>query len=283
MSLFIWWTIWLLWKGCRQMRRYLVVCIVLLSACSLSYHRQRYGESTKPIEPIIVPTVIAETYTNNHKMKTVAVIDTGIRREVLDGGYDNGICKFGHKDLTGNGLNDTNGHGTNVSGLIQRNAGGSNYCQVIIKYYDENHDRSNIDRFIAAIRYAIDLKVDYINISGGGPYAYQEEKEAINKALEKGIKIISAAGNNHSDLDVNPYYPAYYSGKVYVVGNGVDEEHKAPTSNYGHRVNLWRDGQNQTAYGITNTGTSQATAIFTGELIKQDCEDESENDESGEN
>lgn len=223
---------------------------------------------------IIFCLVFFATCSVNARTKTVAVIDTGLKQELIDGGRKNGICKFGHRDFTGEGLNDVHGHGTNISGLIQRGANGSNYCQVILKYYKPEHDMSGkiqAERFVKAIRYAISIKVDYINISGGGRAPIEEERVLINEALEKGIKIIAAAGNEHSDIDTHPYYPAFYNKEIYVVGNGTDRWHHALTSNYGDRVNVWRDGDHQFANGIIQTGTSQATAIYTGELIKADC------------
>jgi len=189
-------------------------------------------------------------------------------------GYLAGVCKFGHKDLTGEGLNDVHGHGTNVSGLIEHYAHGANYCQVIIKYYDKDADNiTNATRFKAALRYAIALKVDYINISGGGINPDEVERRLILKAIKQGITIIAAAGNEKSDLKKQHYYPAEYDNAIYVIGNGTDSEHHAASSNYGDRVDFWRDGESRTAYGITMTGTSQATAIFTGEKIKEDSEE----------
>jgi subtilisin family serine protease len=202
--------------------------------------------------------------------KTVAVIDTGIADAVLKEGYEAGICKFGHKDFTGEGLTDKDGHGTNVSGLINRGAHGSNYCQVIIKFYDPYNNIRNMKHWLAAIRYAIDLKVDYINLSGGGKSPLPGEKDLIEEALNKGIKVVVAAGNENADLEEQPYYPAFYDPRIIVVGNGRDELHRSLMSNYGTRVTVWRKGDNQTAHGITQTGTSQATAIYTGELIKAD-------------
>jgi hypothetical protein len=53
----------------------------------------------------------------------VAVIDTG---KAVDPKLK--YCKYGHKDITGTGLEDNNGHGTNVASLIAREAKGANYC-----------------------------------------------------------------------------------------------------------------------------------------------------------
>src|SRR5690606_17888997 len=77
----------------------------------------------------------------------IAVIDTGISDKLKDGKF---LCKMGHKDFTGTGLNDVHGHGTHVSGLIHQHAAktadwnkSANYCQVILKYWDPNQTDGN--------------------------------------------------------------------------------------------------------------------------------------------
>jgi subtilisin family serine protease len=248
-------------------RRRIIFCmafLVMVSSCGFAYDPR----PNKPHKIVVVSTPILMP---KGKTKTVAVIDTGIAKPILDLGREMGICKFGHKDFTGEGVIDVHGHGTNVSGLIHRGAAGSDYCQVIIKYYSKNAtNQENVDREMEAIAYAIAIKVDYINISGGGVNPFLKEKVLIEKALAHGIKVIAAAGNEKSDLLTHTFYPAMYDDRIIVVGNGTDEEHKAKTSNYGDRVDAWRDGEKQTAFGITETGTSQSTAIYTGELIKTD-------------
>jgi len=232
-----------------------MIVLPLLTAC----------KTEEPIRQPIVP---------HGKQKIVAVIDTGIAAPIFNNKTKYHICEHWHKDLTGDGIIDTHGHGTNVSGLIDSGAKGSNYCQVIIKYYNpRSHDLDNMYRFVKAIQYAIDIHADYINISGGGVRPSIEEMIVIERALNRGIKIISAAGNERSDLTNKTYYPAMYDDRITVVGNGLNNVHHSLTSNYGARVNEWRDGENRIGFGITQTGTSQATAIYTGELIKKDYEE----------
>jgi hypothetical protein len=83
----------------------------------------------------------------SHKI-VVAVVDTGLDPELMN---DSSICPDGHKDFTGQGLQDINGHGTHISYLIDQYAKNfillkdgdssklksikSNYCQIILKYY----------------------------------------------------------------------------------------------------------------------------------------------------
>ena len=77
----------------------LVMCIIFLSSFSVLH--------AKPLK--------------------VAVIDTGLNLK-----YSSSVplCKSEHKDFTGEGFNDTNGHGTNIVGLIVQNTKATNYCIV---------------------------------------------------------------------------------------------------------------------------------------------------------
>lgn len=216
---------------------------------------------------------------NSYAKLVVAVIDTGLDRSVVDlsqkpsdDWYSNGICKYGHKDFTTTGLHDRHGHGTNVSGLIHKYAKGNNYCQVIIKFYDPTaRNNSNLLNMISAIKHAVKLEVDIINISAGGEEASEEEKEAIKEALEKGIKIIAAAGNGGYSLDTKGYYPATYDERIITVSSKANNNTRLPTSNYSENfVDYEEYGHEQVGeYGKPMTGTSQATAITTGKEISR--------------
>lgn len=219
---------------------------------------------TKHLTLLILLFVSTALAASQRKPTIVAVIDTGIHSSIKSG-----LCKMGHKDLTGNGLHDTHGHGTNVSGLIHRFAKRKNYCQVIIKFFEEDGpDHENAQRSIKALQHAINISVDYINYSAGGPDQIPAERRLIKQALDQGIVIVAAAGNDGIDLDLDCYYyPACYDKRIVVVGNRRRNGKKAFSSNYGSVVDVWELGISQTAYGITMTGASQATAVTTGKLI----------------
>lgn len=224
----------------------------------------------------------------DHKQIKVAVIDTGIDLTMLK---SKEYCNTGHKDFTGSGIEDVNGHGTHISGLVdqyaknlilsedatpgQVNAKSINYCQIIIKYYSENGE-NNLTNSLKAFRWAIDQKVDIINYSGGGTTPFPEEKKLILEALDKGIKVVAAAGNEHSNLSIHRFYPAMYDKRIYIVGNLVDTKSRniATTSNFGDPVNTWERGTSLMStlplgkYGYMS-GTSQATAVKSGKLVRE--------------
>jgi subtilisin len=221
------------------------------------------------------------------KQIKVAVIDTGISESMLKSPT---LCETGHKTFAGMSILDNNNHGTHVSSLIDQNAknffvgvDGSDeklqsikidYCQIIIKFYDPKSTSNSLESTIQSFNYAIEQKVDIINYSAGGLKPSIREKKAVIKALDAGIIVVVAAGNEGSDLNEKGYYPALYDSRLIVVGNLEKPKQIAKSSNFGSKVTSWEIGTNvlgklkDGSYGML-TGTSQAAAIKTGKLIRQ--------------
>jgi hypothetical protein len=188
------------------------------------------------------------------KMIRVAVIDSGLKAEYV---LKAKLCPTGHKDFTKTGFNDTNGHGTNIVGLIVNNTQLKNYCIVVIKAYD-----SQKSYITEALQHAHALKLEVINISGGGIGIIPAERQAILSLLDLGSTLVVAAGNNSHNLDLDcNFYPACYDPRIYVVGNLSSQ------SNYGKIVDIKYNGNKQTAFGVTLSGSSQATALFTADVL----------------
>ena len=175
---------------------------------------------------------------------------------------------------------DTHGHGSHVAGLIL--SINPNAKILPIKYYNpQDSGEINMQRFIKALKIAIDANVDIINISGGGPSRVEEEYQLIKKAKEKGILIVSAIGNESSSLDNDPYYPAYYGEDNLLNVMAHNNYYRKPSfSNWGDLADVSTFGQNILSFGVSSNlknsclinlnGTSQSTAIISGfaSLIK---------------
>lgn len=214
----------------------------------------------------------------------IAVLDTGFG--YVGKGHDASLCKYGHKNFSIEqeytaeyGTKDkipldTHGHGTNIVGIIDGYAKKftNSYCIVVIKYYSEKQTGlQNLNASTKAIQYATNIGAKFINYSGGGPESNPEEQRAVKTFLNKGGTFVAAAGNERSDLDLpeNAYYPAMDDKRVIVVGNTNFYGVRSPTSNYGKIVTRWEIGESITAYGLTMTGTSQATAVATGRILSE--------------
>lgn len=196
----------------------------------------------------------------------VVIIDSGL--DLNDPRFDGVLCKKGHKDLTGRGLNDVNGHGTHIAGLIQQYAGSRGYCLIIVKSYHES-DLAYVD----AYKYAFSLKPDVINVSLNGDGYYKIEEKLLRK--NPNVKLVAAAGNEGLNLDEVKRYPGGLKlPNVYTVGNMLNDDERNPSSNYGSNVRFWEIGTNVYSDAIGNglavkTGSSMSTAIKTGKMTKE--------------
>lgn len=197
----------------------------------------------------------------------VGVIDTGLN--LADPRFRSVLCEQGHRDFTGEGIKDLDGHGTHVAGLIKQYAGNVSYCMVIIKFYTANNP--NVGSFQTALQWAVDLKLDYINVSVDGSGSSENELKILKNSKST---FIVAAGNQNIDLDVSCSYPACYNLPNMIVVGALkkDGSGKAACSNYGKLVKVWEIGEKviSTLPGGTTgplTGTSMATAVHTGKLV----------------
>jgi subtilisin family serine protease len=227
---------------------------------------------------------------------TIAVIDTGFGYNGLGNGAK--LCYAGHVDFTDSKRfsyygepnlipTDTNGHGTNIVGIIDSYARKSkkDYCIMILKYYSSTQTGSqNLKAGTEAIKFADEMGADFINYSGGGPEFDEKEYLTIKRFLDRGGRFVAAAGNDAKNIDVrgNEYYPAKYDKRIVIVGNAkkhppehvfvgnlTENEVRSKSSNYGKSVNRWEVGEDVWAYGLVYSGTSQATAVATGKLVSE--------------
>ena len=220
------------------------------------------------------------------KIVRIGIIDTGFGYK--DQGHEAQLCHFGHKDFTKDQVYsssydsitpvpvDRTGHGTNIAGIIDSYNKNTNYCFVIIKYFTP--DQTNVENVAAslkALKYAANLGLEVINYSGGGPVPDYFENKAVKEILDNNHILVAAAGNDGYSLDTSgapdtvTQYPAMYDTRIVVVGNRTEQGYRDKTSNYGDKVNRWDVGENVTAFGITMSGTSQATAVATGKIVAE--------------
>ena len=178
-------------------------------------------------------------------------------------------------------VEDFHGHGTHIAGIIGATGKSKvtgvapNVSLMILKYFDPRKPTQNpLGATIRAIHYAIENGAQVINYSGGGVNPSVEEFAALREAELRGILVVAAAGNEHSNSDLNKYYPADYSLSNIMSVTAMNSRSKVlSTSNYGvSTVDIAAPGEEiysalpDGAYG-TMTGTSQATAFATGVAV----------------
>jgi subtilisin family serine protease len=137
---------------------------------------------------------------------TVAVIDTGVRADHPD---LQGRVLPGHDFVDGDGTpQDGDGHGTHVLGIVGATAGngigvssvapGATLLPVRVLGDDGS---GNTDNIVKGIDYAIAQRADVINLSLGetiplsGLGVASDIGDAVDRALDRGIVVVAAAGN----------------------------------------------------------------------------------------
>lgn len=132
----------------------------------------------------------------------IAVIDTGIdfNHPDLFGWGENGKVVGGHNFIDDGELPmDTNGHGTQVAGVIAADGqlvGIAPKAKILAYKVSENGEAVSSDLIVKAIDRAIEDDADIINISLGVNKTNTGIEHAVNRALEKEIFVVTAAGND---------------------------------------------------------------------------------------
>ena len=204
--------------------------------------------------------------------------------EICDNGADddgNGYiddCRgwdFANDDPT---IEDANGHGTHVAGIIAAEA--NNRIGISGVAYDATimplkigDSAPRLSAAILAMRYAIDNGAWIINASwvADHPAAEDHLEGVLDEAQAAGVLVITGAGNDGADLDSSPLYPASSPhDNIIVVGASTPSDTPASYSGYGaSTVDLFAPGEHIAStlpgggYGIFS-GTSMAAPMVSG-------------------
>ncbi|MGN7385542.1 S8 family peptidase [Sporosarcina sp. SAFN-015] len=178
---------------------------------------------------------------------------------------------------------DVHGHGTHVSGIVVDSTS-DNVKIMPIRVLDGQGRGSDLN-ISKGIRYAVDHGAHVINMSLGGPGPSPMMKEAIEYAVNKGVQVVVAAGNNKADT--KHYYPAS-DEKAIVVAATNQNDQPAYFSNFGTSIDIAAPGESINSsiigggYGV-QSGTSMAAPFVSGvtalllsvnsEASKEDIED----------
>jgi subtilisin family serine protease len=228
------------------------------------------------------------TSTGNGKI-TVAVIDSGLAynhpdikanvwHDVTDPPSAGITVGYNFVSSNANPADD-NGHGTHVAGII--GAVGDNGVGVVgvnwhvqimpLKFLDSSGS-GYTSNAVRALNFAVNHGAIIVNASFGGGGYDSAMAAAIANARAHGVIVVTAAGNDGTDNDTTPEYPASYSSDNLVSVAAIDQsDHLASFSDYGKTVSIAAPG-----VGILSTlpngkygsysGTSMAAPFVTGAL-----------------
>lgn len=170
----------------------------------------------------------------------IALIDTGT--PIKD---DKDAVSFIDDDVM-----DRNGHAAVMTAAIHETAQDADI--LYLKALDDKGNGTTAS-VVAALDYAIKAHVSIINLSLSGKAGENTKilESKIREAVDAGIVVIGAAGNNGADA--SDYVPANVGGTI-IVGACTVDGVKTPTSNYGDAVDWY----------VSAPSTSIATARATG-------------------
>jgi serine protease len=270
-----------------------------------------YGDKTLPTNPY--GSQAGEVWIDGHKPLNcsdvyIGVIDEGIMKQhpdLKDSIWHNRFDPIDGIDNDGNGyIDDSNGwdfyyndrtiydafedfHGTHVAGILatagNNRVGIAGVCwkAKLISAKFLGPDGGDTINAIKAIDYITDLKVRHgLNIVatnnswGGGGYS-RAMVDAIKRAEKQNILFVAAAGNDGTDNDTFPLYPASYPNANIISVTVITQDGlKSGDANYGYRsVDIAAPGEGiistvpnvegKPDYGY-DSGTSMAAPFVTG-------------------
>lgn len=173
---------------------------------------------------------------------------------VIDTGSEENPNVIERVSMLGDDVTDDNGHGSDmISNIVSQNP---NSQIISIKAMDAN-GVGTVSSIYAALQYAIEKKVSYINMSFVGLLNEETSviKDLVQMAIDNGITVIGAAGNE--GMDASLYVPGVVAD-AYIIGASDEKGTRLENSNYGDNVD----------YNVVATSTSKACALFTGYLSK---------------
>lgn len=202
-----------------------------------------------------------------HKIK-VAIIDSGVD-------YSDDIDIVYRKNFIPNEDNipilfeDGSGHGTSVAGIIaakDNDEGITGINEDVELYSAKVLDENNcapVSRVIEAINWAIDEKVDIINMSFGTSTYSVDLENVIKRAKAKGILLVASAENGGG-----VEYPAAYDEVMAVGAVGADGKISEESST-GFEIDVTAPGEQISSTGafdgiMISGGTSMAAPHVTG-------------------
>ncbi|SGZ39295.1 uncharacterized protein HGUI_01495 [Hanseniaspora guilliermondii] len=202
----------------------------------------------------------------------VYVLDTGIALEHpdLEGRAEHGAS------FVDEGPGDHNGHGTHVSGIIgSKKFGVCKDCQLIEVKCLNSKGQGDLTTVISAIEFAVEDMLQRGNQGKSvanlslGSFRSRILNEAVKAAVDNGLVMVVAAGNNNMNACMNS--PASEPSAITVGAIDDTKDQIASFSNWGECVDLFASGVRVESLSFRSfddsirfSGTSMATPVVAG-------------------
>lgn len=209
----------------------------------------------------------------------VAVLDTGVDAshpalagriltgwDYVDGDADPSDLPNGRDDDGDALVDESAGHGTFMAGIIALVAPDARILPLRVL---DSDGRGSVFRLARAIMYAVDNRVQVINLSLSRQRDIQLLEDAVSYAVAHNVVVVAAVGNRRlDDHSGSVLYPAAYPAAVAVAATDGDDL-KAAFSNWGKETDLSAPGTSIYSTYLNHgyawwSGTSSATALVAG-------------------
>ncbi len=252
-----------------------VVAIERDTAISLTNDQPNPPWGLDRIDQAALPLSNTYTYGTTGSEVTAYIVDTGIRTTHSE--FAGRIASGAFIDWgDGTGIEDCNGHGTHVAGII----GGTTYgVAKSVKLVPMKVFACSGTTTASSVIVGLDWVVKdhaagvpaVVNMSLGGGFSSAFDA-AVSAVIADGVTVVVAAGNESSNTC--NYSPAHVPAAITVGATQVDDS-VAVYSNYGSCIDLFAPGSNilsawntGDSASATLSGTSMATPHVTGTVAR---------------
>lgn len=210
------------------------------------------------IDQALLPLDGAYNFTRTGTGVHAYVVDSGIRTAHAQFGGRIGRGGFAIQD--GRGVEDCNGHGTHVAGIIGASTFGVAKGITLhpIRVFDCTGSGST-SNVIAGLNFlgTILEKPAVVNMSLGGPPSAALD-QAVRNLIAKGATVVVSAGNDATDACTQS--PARVAEAITVASTDPNDA-RSSFSNFGRCVDVFAPGRNIRSAGIAS---NTATAVLSG-------------------
>ncbi len=191
---------------------------------------------------------VRDNFSDNEVL--VAVIDTGalVHSENAHRYYEGINCMMG-----GDVVPDE--HGTHVAGTVLDGAQCDNIKVINLDVFSGGEGASELS-VRSAMELAVEIGADVINLSLGGP-CNMISHDYFDEAVEKGVVLVAAAGNDKVDIHETDFCPAHVENIITVGAYRMNHEIATDYTNYGAGIDVCAPGTDIYSYSAEGDGILQ--------------------------